>query len=631
MDTKEQAPVLAKATSRRPIHLPTLLLVVAGLAASSAALVVYSLSGADPAPKKEPTGKSWVFTEVFPTWPKDRKPDFVIVISGQTYGYLQKCGCSDPQKGGLERRYNFIQGFKENGIEAIPIDLGDIPPQVSEDTKILHQQALLKYKTAMRSLKMMGYKVIGLGKEEFALGLHEAIGEYSLQPGNELPRILGANLLGFQAGDKVLDKKTAFPDSTGLETAIRDWEIIPTAKKINIGVVGIIGGSNDPKQVSLINDIKKIDPKMAFAEPPANSTVKVVSKALTEMAGNANKPDVNVLLYSGPLDLAKKAAETFPNFQIVVCRSEEAEPPNAPMMLVDAAKNLNTMIVRVGHKGQTLGVVGVYKNNKGGFDYQFQRVAMTPEFDTPAGKEKENLALQELESYSKTVKARGFLSMNQKSPHSLQISNPNAFYTGSDACMVCHKEHDNSGAIYAGSKHAQAYSALEKIATKPSLRNFDGECIRCHTVGYDYNSGYVNETKTPTLKNVGCESCHGPGSAHAAAPMNKQWALELSPWKINGQGKMPDAEKLKAYLAEQNPAKKQGILNQEELRVMLKVDRTCQTCHNAENDPHFKIETFWPKIAHSAKPAAKGNVQVPLKDKVPIPTPPIGLPMPLPK
>src|SRR5262245_1175096 len=41
---------------------------------------------------------------VFPTfvgWDKPRPPDLAIVISGQTHGYLQPCGCSYPQKGGL--------------------------------------------------------------------------------------------------------------------------------------------------------------------------------------------------------------------------------------------------------------------------------------------------------------------------------------------------------------------------------------------------------------------------------------------------------------------------------------------------------------------------------------------------
>src|SRR5580692_9433932 len=104
MDTKEQAqPLHAPAASPRSrrFHAPTVILLVAGLAVGSAALVVYSVSGPDSAPvKKEPVGTAWSYEEVFPNWPKDRKPDFVIVITGQTDGYLQKCGCSDTQKGG---------------------------------------------------------------------------------------------------------------------------------------------------------------------------------------------------------------------------------------------------------------------------------------------------------------------------------------------------------------------------------------------------------------------------------------------------------------------------------------------------------------------------------------------------
>ena len=205
MDTKElapQMPTTAAPRSRR-LHLPLLFV---GLLFGSAALVVYSVSGNDPAPKKAPVGPAWSYEAVFPSWPKDRKPEFVIVITGQTYGYLQKCGCSDPQKGGLERRFNFIQGFKDQQIDVVPIDLGDVTSQVSKDSQILHTQALLKYQIAMRAMKAMGYRVVGLGKEEFALGLDKTTSEFSLQPGNDLPRLLGANLLGYRVDGNVIPK-----------------------------------------------------------------------------------------------------------------------------------------------------------------------------------------------------------------------------------------------------------------------------------------------------------------------------------------------------------------------------------------------------------------------------------------
>ncbi|MEM6981151.1 MAG: multiheme c-type cytochrome, partial [Planctomycetota bacterium] len=45
----------------------------------------------------------------------------------------------------------------------------------------------------------------------------------------------------------------------------------------------------------------------------------------------------------------------------------------------------------------------------------------------------------------------------------------------------------------------------------------------CHVTGwnpqgyYPYESGYVELTASSHLHGNGCENCHGPGSAHAAA------------------------------------------------------------------------------------------------------------------
>jgi hypothetical protein len=595
-----------------------LLLLAAGLATGSAALVVYTLSGPGPAPKpKEPVGAAWNYETVFPDWPKDRKPDFVVIISGQTYGYLQKCGCSDPQKGGLERRFNFIRGFKAHGIEAVPIDLGDLAPHVTEDAKLLHKQSVLKYGTSMRAMKAMGYRAVTLGKEEFALGLHEALGEFSLQNGNDEPALICANLIGMSAGNQTLAKKAAFPNAKGDNTAIHDWALIPTKTNINVGVVGIVG---EP----IIADINKIDPTMVFADTPKLNTKKAIENALAEMDKQKVKPGLRVLLYNGPLEVMKKdgvdelvvkAAKAFPQFRVIVCRSEESEPPNATLMITDnKIPGLNSMVVRVGHKGQNLGVVGVFGDGKGGYELHYQRVAMTPEFDTLPGKESDNIALKELEDYAKTVKQRGFLTMNRKQIHPLQVSNSQAKYVGSQACVICHKDHGDAGAVWTASKHANAYAALSQIAKRPSLREFDGECIRCHTVGYDYNTGFVDAVKTPQLMNVGCESCHGPGSQHLADPKNRALALELSPWKVNAVGKLPELKKFAAHNAEPNLAKKQKVFNQAEQQMILRVDQKCQTCHNPENDPHFKLEVFWPKVAHSLKPIGNGNQPAKGKD-----------------
>ncbi|MGL6075862.1 MAG: hypothetical protein ACRC8S_17030, partial [Fimbriiglobus sp.] len=83
----------------------------------------------------------------FGTWPRDVKPDLTFVLTGQTYGYLSPCGCSRPQRGGLERRANLITSLKAKGWPVVGLDLGDIAPP-----KGLPKQNLLKYKASMESL-----------------------------------------------------------------------------------------------------------------------------------------------------------------------------------------------------------------------------------------------------------------------------------------------------------------------------------------------------------------------------------------------------------------------------------------------------------------------------------------------
>ena len=70
--------------------------------------------------------------------------------------------------------------------------------------------------------------------------------------------------------------------------------------------------------------------------------------------------------------------------------------------------------------------------------------------------------------------------------------------------------------IWEKSAHGNAYKSLVD-AKRPSNRQFDPECIVCHTVGFGYESGFFDADKTNQLRNVGCENCHGPGGEHIAA------------------------------------------------------------------------------------------------------------------
>ena len=115
---------------------------------------------------------------------------------------------------------------------------------------------------------------------------------------------------------------------------------------------------------------------------------------------------------------------------------------------------------------------------------------------------KEDVSLVQLyKVYQQIVGERNLLERYQK------FSLPdNLEYTGSGSCKSCHEyEYDK----WSQKAHANAYAILERVGSQ-----VDPECVSCHVVGMEYESGFVSEQKTGHLKNVGCENCHGPGSEH---------------------------------------------------------------------------------------------------------------------
>ena len=76
-------------------------------------------------------------------------------------------------------------------------------------------------------------------------------------------------------------------------------------------------------------------------------------------------------------------------------------------------------------------------------------------------------------------------------------------------------------------------------------------------------SGWVSAERTPLLKGNQCENCHGPGSRHADRPDD------------------PEFRRPMAMTAES-----------------ARSNAFCTKCHDEDNSPHFKFDTFYPQIFH---------------------------------
>ena len=111
---------------------------------------------------------------------------------------------------------------------------------------------------------------------------------------------------------------------------------------------------------------------------------------------------------------------------------------------------------------------------------------------------------------------------------------------GSQKCQECHAAQMT---VWQDSRHAQAWTTLEK-----KNQQFNEDCVLCHVTLPFYDADKVKAHNLllmlpKSLKNVGCEACHGPAAAHSA-----------------GQGKVP---------------------------VARPDEKVCLGCHTSEHDDNF--------------------------------------------
>jgi hypothetical protein len=83
-----------------------------------------------------------------------------------------------------------------------------------------------------------------------------------------------------------------------------------------------------------------------------------------------------------------------------------------------------------------------------------------------------------------------------------------ASYVGDSECRSCHEP---AFAIWERTPHARAYWTLEVLN-----KNYNLSCVGCHVTGYQQPGG-SEVVQNQGLRDVQCESCHGPGSRHIAA------------------------------------------------------------------------------------------------------------------
>jgi len=403
-------------------------------------------------------------------------PAALLIVSGEQEGYLEPCGCSPEQIGGLIRRFDFIYRVHNRNWPTALIDLGTL---IKDPTGARggFEQAKIKFDYALKALTLLKYDALALSAEDLKVGAGEALALFDNNLG-EKTKIVVANV----KPEKIFEKM--FRTS-----------IVVTAGPVKLGITAVI----DPETIQ-----KLLDSDKEVMLPSIKRPDEVLPGVLAELVA---KSDYQVLMVQGSPALARRLGEAYPSFDVVVATSETADPFSHEPDLLNGGK---TMLISIGKKGKYVGVVGFYPNEPERMRYQL--VTLDGKYDGPGAPMKHLIE----DEYRGTLKSAGVVENFVR--HGFVNGAPGAVFVGAETCKECHPK---TFEFWSGTTHADAFVALLEDP-KPNTK-FDAECITCHTTGFEYHSGWRSQAATPHLAGNQCENCHGPASKHATEPDNAEF------------------------------------------------------------------------------------------------------------
>lgn len=492
--------------------------------------------------EKNASGKSSV-QPIVKDWPQ---PAFVLAMTGQMHGYIEPCGCSPRQSGGLARRSDLFRQLRED--KKWPVLAMETGGALNYE-RVTRHQSVLKFNMILDALNGMGYRGLGLGTEELQLTpikLFSVYSERNVQEGFDLP-FIAANvvLLG----------------STDLGTPLPYRVLKIGGKKV---AVTSIFGNEFKKEVSLISkdELTLTDPAVAL--PPVIAAMK------------KENPDAMVLMSYDSAETSRATAKSFPEFNVVVSAGGADDPGDEYEMIG------NTLFFVSGMKGKHVNLIGFYPGEK--TPMRFERVELDQD------RFKRDPAIRKLmQEYQDRLKEEWLTPSTEVRAFTFPHESGHQF-VGAKVCAECHA---SAYEVWEGTNHANATASL--LDGRPEEkgewidRTYDPECLCCHATGWDasgaipYTDGFIDEKTTPHLLGNQCENCHGPGSEHVK--LEKEFKT-----KGGAPSAAVTASRKAVHVSKANAEKK-----------------VCLKCHDFDNSPKFDFEKYWPDIAHPTPESEKSG------------------------
>ena len=434
--------------------------------------------GAGDAGEPAPPADEPAITETLDAAWWKRAPAARLMLSGGQQGALRPTAHTQPATGGLERTaavlYRLRQVAAKGGTKVGALSLGwsmrgDLEPQ---------DEARADYVRAFHESR--GYAAALLGGSDLVV------------PSMAQPRGAGPETPVPPLNVKLADTSPA----AGATRLYTEFALGP----VTLRAFGIV----DPAEAQPLADAGLVD---AVSSPAQN------------MAGLRPKPDAvwvvgTRLLGEGTREeIAGSLARLGPGVVVDVAGSPlGASTLDRAPLRADGAP----LVVSLPAHGTGVGVLDFEPAGEGGgWLVSYRQILLVPTWEKYGGPAIE--ATRQLAAlYRGLLRERSYLHDFQR------VARRDAHYVGSSACAACHAAIYND---WRGSRHATALESLKGVD-----HAWDPACLRCHVVGWErgedgtwtgWKSGFRDPEKTPFMGGVGCENCHGPGSAHVAAPHDR--------------------------------------------------------------------------------------------------------------
>lgn len=386
---------------------------------------------------------------------------FVLLFSGNWSGHLEPCGCTEKQLGGIDRRTDVIKEIAGKPQERLLLEAG--PVIESQD-----RQGQLKLETFLYSMGQLNYDAIGLTGAEMLL-LRDKI----VMDAAERPTLICSNMDG--AGRKKFGAEEFVTKTISFK-----------GQKLECLVMSVV----DP--TGLADD--KLRNELHLEDPVAS--VKKILTVQSVLPGQSSKDKLVVVMLSAENASLEQKLQKIAALDILVTKGVSDTPESG------SAQSNSPLVITTGKLGKYLARVDIAGAQVDSAEhYQFTAVEIDARFRRdPAivniiDDYQLRLQIEDLVADESAINRRGLDEGNRFSGNA-------SCADGSDCHQEVYKKWQSFG-------HAHAMETLIE-----ENRQYDPECVTCHSVGMLYESGYRSMDRTPDLADVGCEMCHGPGVNH---------------------------------------------------------------------------------------------------------------------